>query len=127
MRWDLIIAVVIAVLGSSGLWAFLKFLITLKRKKKKKKELADEMKDMKDRMDQHEKDLKLVKAMSLGSLYDRAKFLGEAYIKRGHITLQEFADYKKYIYGPYHEGGGDGTIDKIMTEIEELPIEARKE
>lgn len=66
---------------------------------------------------------KIIKAMCLGSLYDRTKYLGETYIKRGWITLSEYNDWFKYLYQPYHDAGGDGTVDKIAEEINKLPIE----
>lgn len=68
-------------------------------------------------------EMKAIRAMCLGSLYDRTKFLGEQYIKRGYITLDEYSDWFKYLYQPYHDAGGDGTIDKIAREINKLPIE----
>lgn len=117
MREDLIITVIIAVLGSSGLWAFLQFLITNSRKRKKKEDIVT-------KLDQHEDEIRQIKAMSLGALYDRAKFLGESYLKRGWWTMNEYEDFKTYIYEPYHKAGGDGTIDKIMQELEKMPIEA---
>ncbi len=110
---DIILTVILAVIGSSGLWAFLQFLLTRKRMKKE---------NLVARMEQHEKQLEMVTKMSLGALYDRAKFLGEQYIKRQTITTDEYEDYKKYIYEPYHAAGGDGTIDRIMKEIEQIPL-----
>lgn len=109
---------------SLGLGSLITFFVTRHDNKKNyyrlTQENAEEIREIK-------KDIAIIRGMSLGSLYDRAKFLGEQYIKRGYISLDEFADYKKYIYTPYHEGGGDGTIDKIMREVEELPIESKKE
>lgn len=67
-------------------------------------------------------DVELIKAMSLGSLYDRTKHLAEKYIKRGSVTLQEYDDWYKYLYNPYHEAGGDGTIDKLKELMDELPM-----
>lgn len=110
-------------IGGGGLGAIIMFLI--KRHDDRKgleqitKENVEEIKNIKG-------ELELVKAMSLGALYDRAKFLGESYLKRGWWTLGEYEDYKKYIYRPYHAAGGDGTIDKIMMELEKMPIEAKQ-
>lgn len=117
MREEMIITIIIAVVGSSGLWAFLQFLLTNSKKSKRKEDLVA-------KLDRHESEIKQIKAMSLGALYDRAKFLGESYLKRGWWTLNEYEDYKHYIYQPYHDAGGDGTIDKIMRELEKMPIEA---
>lgn len=66
--------------------------------------------------------LEVLKAMCLGSLYGRCKFLGEQYIKRGYITSDEYDDWIKYLYAPYKAGDGDGTIDKIKLEVDKLPF-----
>lgn len=119
MEKDIILAVILASIGSSGLWAFLQFLITNSKKRKKKE-------DMIQKLDRHEDEITLTKAMTLGVLYDRTKFLGESYIKRGWMTVDEYEDYKKYLYEPYHNAGGDGTIDRIMKELDALPITGKK-
>lgn len=64
-----------------------------------------------------------IKAMCLGFLYDRAKFLGEQYIKRGHIMMQEYSDWNNFLYKPYTKVAQDSTVDKIKIEIDKLPIE----
>ena len=114
---DLIITIILAMLGSSGLWAFIQWAITNSRKRKRRAEIVE-------KLDQHEEEIRQIKAMSLGALYDRAKFLGESYLKKGWWTLNEYEDFKKYIYEPYHNAGGDGTIDKIWLELEKMPIDA---
>lgn len=94
--------------------------------RRNRKEKKDEMMRMVKEHDKDIKDLKgsndLIMRMAMGSLYDRAKHLGEQYIKRGWITMQEYSDWVKYLYQPYKDAKGDGTIDKIASEINELPI-----
>ena len=63
----------------------------------------------------------IIKAMCLGSLYDRTKFLAETYIKRGWVSVKEYEDWMHYLYQPYHNGGGDGTIDYLKDKLAELP------
>lgn len=67
------------------------------------------------------KETQIIKAMCLGSLYDRTKFLAETYIKRGWVSVKEYEDWMHYLYQPYHDGGGDGTIDYLKDKLEELP------
>ena len=108
------------IITSMGVGSLITFFVTRHDNKKGYEQLtkqnAEEIKEMKE-------ELSIIKGMSLGALYDRAKFLGEQYIKRGWISLNEFADYEKYIYKPYNKGGGDGTIDKIYMEVKDLPHE----
>ena len=113
MRSDIIITIVAAVLGSSGLWAFLQFIL---------QKFANKKENIVTKLEQQEKELQLVKAMSLGALYDRALYLGEKHIEHGEISISDYNDYKKYIYEPYHAAGGNGTVDRIMEAIDELPI-----
>lgn len=95
--------------------------------RRNRKEKKDEMMLMVKEHDKDIKDLKeeneLIKRMVLGSLYDRAKHVGEQYINKGWISMQEYSDWNKYLYQPYKDAGGDGTIDKIAAEINKLPVE----
>lgn len=121
MTWTLILEIAGIAVGSGGVGALIMFLIQRHDNKKGlealTKQNTEDIKNIKE-------ELAVVKSMSLGALYDRAKFLGENYLKRGWWTLNEYEDYKKYIFQPYHEAGGDGTIDKIMIELEKMPIES---
>ncbi len=61
--------------------------------------------------------------MILGLGYDRIVSLGLKYIDRGWITQDEYENLEKYIYTPYSElRPDDGTIRKIMQEVNRLPI-----
>ena len=108
-------------IGSGGIGAFIMFLI---KRHDEKKGLEAMTKENTKEIQMMKEELADVKAMSLGALYDRAKFLGESYLKKGWWTVNEYEDYKTYLYTPYHKAGGDGTIDKIMLELEKMPIEA---
>lgn len=45
------------------------------------------------------------------------------YIERGWITPEEYEDLITYLYQPYIELGGNGTVKKMMeNEINKLPI-----
>lgn len=46
----------------------------------------------------------------------------EAYIERGEITKDEYQDLEKYLYKPYRDMGGDGTAERLMEEVQKLPI-----
>ena len=116
MSTELMIAIGVAIIGwLSGAWGFVQFLIQRKQIKKE---------DLSARLDKVEATVDVLKSISLGVLYDRAKYLGEKYIERGSITVNEYNDYVKYLYAPYHKAGGNGTIDKIMEEINDLPIQS---
>lgn len=89
------ITVVCSVIASSGFWAWL--------------QARHEKKDAKTRM-------------ILGLGHDRIVTLAMQYIERGWLTQDEYEDLNKYLYLPYIEMGGNGTAERLMKAVKELPI-----
>ena len=58
----------------------------------------------------------------LGLASDRLVFLGMIYIERGWITKDEYETMVKYLYAPYTELGGNGLVEKVMSELANLPM-----
>lgn len=58
----------------------------------------------------------------IGLGHDRIIFLGMKYIERGWITEDEYENIHDYLYIPYKEAGGNGSAERIMTEVQKLPI-----
>ena len=92
---EIFVAVVLAVLGSNGLWAFLQSRSTAK--------------SARDRM-------------ILGLGHDAIFRVAEKYIHRGGITTDELEDLDKYLYKPYSELGGNGTAASIVEKCRQLKI-----
>ena len=90
-----LLTLVITLLGSSGFWAYLQ-----------KKDGTR----------------KATQQLLLGLTYDRITFLGMKYIERGFITKDEYEDFRKYLYDPYTEFGGNGLAEKVYEEVKSLPI-----
>lgn len=92
-----IVSIIVAVLASSGLWAFL-------LKKSDKKDAQSEM--------------------LMGLAHDRILYLGKSYLARSptYITMDEYDNLKNYLYEPYKKLGGNGTAERVMDEIDKLPI-----
>ncbi len=97
---ELLATVVIAVLGSNGLWAFL-------QSQTKHKSASDRM--------------------LLGLGHSEIFRVAEKYIHRGGITVSELDDLIKYLYRPYSEMGGNGTAESIVNKCRELPIITEQE
>lgn len=58
-----------------------------------------------------------------GLAHTRITNLCEKYIDRGWITPEEYEDLITYLYHPYLELGGNGTVKKLVeNEINRLPI-----
>lgn len=58
----------------------------------------------------------------IGLAHDRIVWLGGKYIERGFITKDEYENLSTYLYEPYKAIGGDGTAEKIMKEVDKLPM-----
>lgn len=60
--------------------------------------------------------------MLIGLAHDRIIFLGMTYIERGWITQDEYENLHDYLYIPYKKMGGNGSAERIMQEVDRLPI-----
>lgn len=59
-----------------------------------------------------------------GLAHTRIMNLCEKYIDRGWITPEEYEDLITYLYHPYLELGGNGTVKKMVeNEVNRLPIQ----
>lgn len=92
---DMMVTIIISVLGSSGLWAFL-------QKKSERKDAS--------------------RLMLLGLGHDRIITLCEKYISRGSLSHDEYENLYEYLYKPYKEMGGNGTAERLMEEVKKLPV-----
>lgn len=92
---EIIVAVIIAVLGSNGLWAWIQNRGTAK--------------SARDRM-------------LLGIGHAEIFRLCEKYIRRGAITMDELEDLDRYLFKPYSELGGNGTAAALVEQCRKLPI-----
>lgn len=92
---QMVVTIVCAVIASSGFWAF------IQRK--------NENKDAKSQM-------------LIGLAHDRIIFLGMRYIERGWISQDEYENLHDYLYKPYEKLGGNGSAQKVMIEVNKLPI-----
>lgn len=95
----LIGTVVAAIFASTGFWAYITYLT--------------QTKDTKDSAESQ---------MLKGLGHDRICCLGESYIKRGYITKDEYENLHDYLYLPYKKLGGNGTAEKIVKDVSNLPL-----
>lgn len=96
---EIIIAMAGMIFASTGLWTFLS---TVWLNKKSAKSASNRM--------------------LMGLAHDRILYLGQEYIKRGYITLEEYDNLITYLYEPYKDLGGNGTAEKVVDNVKKLPI-----
>lgn len=92
---ETLLAIILAAIGSTGLWAFLSKFI--------------EAKDSKTQL-------------LIGLAHNQILAIGMEYIKRGYITKDEYENLHDYLYVPYAKAGGNGSAKRIMQEVDKLPI-----
>lgn len=118
---------IITALTTGGVLSFVQFLIN--RSDKKKENSTNTCLIMQERHEQAFKDMEKridnLTAICTGLAYDRIIHVGERYLERGYISIDEREDFRKYLWSPYHNAGGNGSGDAMMKAIDDLPI--RKE
>ena len=98
MHVDIIVTLIVAVFGSTGFWTWVQT-----RNKKKSAET------------------RLLLGLAYSEIINRA----DACISRGWVEVDEYNELDRYLYRPYAEMGGNGTAQKLMNEVRNLPT--RKE
>lgn len=58
----------------------------------------------------------------LGIAHDRIVTRGLSFLRRGWITKDEYQDYQTYLYDPYLSLGGNGLAERLVAEVQKLPI-----
>lgn len=99
MNKETIVTLVLAVFASSGFWAFLLAII-------------NKFFDRKSAKNQ----------MILGLGHDRIVSLCEKYLSQGWISSEDFENLHDYLFVPYKKMKGNGTAEKLMHDVEKLPI-----
>ncbi len=91
-------AIVLAILGSNGLWAIVNSILTNRRNKKSVERQA-----------------------MLALLHDRLYRLCQSYIKQGYVKVDQL-DNLTYLWQPYEGLGGNGTGKKLYDQVLQLPL-----
>ena len=96
--------VIVAVIGSNALFAFIQFLITR----------HDQKKNTLSKHEQAQND------MIIGLGHDKLLYLTDKFVQRGGVTLKERRNLD-YIYKPYRAAGGNGDCQIGYEACEKLP------
>ena len=73
-----------------------------------------------------ESERKESEALELGIACHIIKIEANRLIDDGGMTDDEFREINEYLWKPYHALGGNGTCEKLMAEVEKLPIVQKK-
>lgn len=91
----IIVTVVCAVFASNGFWALI-------QKKNDKNDAKTKM--------------------LLGLGHDKIRYLCITYKNRESLSFEEYENLNKYLYAPYKELGGNGSVSTLMEQVSKLPI-----
>lgn len=95
-----IIALVGIIFASNGLWQY----VLYKAQQNSKKKTVEQ---------------RLLLGLAFQSICDSCA----RYLKQGHISADEYKELNHYLFEPYQEMGGNGTAQRLIREVEKLPIE----
>lgn len=90
-----IVTLIVAIFASTGFWSFIQ-----------------------NRLDRKDAKTKMI----LGLGHDRLKYLCEHFINQGWISSDDYEDLYKYLYQPYRQMGGNGAVEKLMGDVQKLPM-----
>ena len=92
---EIIIAIVVAIFGSTGFWSWLQ-----NRGRKKSAET------------------RLLMGIAYSKIIDRCT----EYINRGYVNTDEYHELEHYLFQPYKEMGGNGTAEKLFNDVSKLAV-----
>jgi len=99
MNGDTIVAIVVSIFGSTGFWALVTGIVSSKTRKKSAES-----------------------RMLKGLAHDRICELGSRYLKQGYVSKDQYENLHDYLFIPYRDLGGNGTAEKIIGDVQRLPI-----
>ena len=127
MIWEFLAGIALAIAGGAAGAAIIngineRKLHKIKRQEEKedKEELdtARRLKDLEDKVDAIIEANKYI-------LFDRIRYLGQAYIAAGEIDFDDRRILNS-MHSSYHKGlGGNGDLDKLMEAVNNLPLKSR--
>lgn len=105
-----LITLIVAMFASTGFWAFVRTVYEHRCEKKKE--------------EQHKVSYELVEDLRkaiLGVMHTMIFSLGNEYVARDEITLDEYDNFM-VLYRPYEKLGGNGTGKKLKDEVEKVKL-----
>lgn len=97
---EMMVTIMASVIASSGFWVYIQ-----------------------KRIDKRDS----IREMLIGLAHDRIIYVGMYYIDRGDwITQEEYENLHDYLYKPYKKLGGNGSVIRVMGEVDRLKIVKNK-
>ena len=138
MNSETMITVLIAIIGSGGLWSFVQHLMDTKIKKRETiiKEINDkldhvatveDLNKLAEDLSQLKTDISAAKDLSLSSARNTLSHLSNNYIALGYIPEDEYVAYKSIGESYLNAGGNTEIKTKFEYVLKELKVKCSKE
>lgn len=122
MNWDFaitgVITLLVGIFGSTGFWTY------RTAKREKDSEVYKKIDEIELKVDDH---IKKMQQMVLGQTYVQIVRTCEYWIQRGWVEQDDIRDLEHYLYDPYRSWGGNGTAERLFTQVCSLPNKPPKE
>lgn len=93
--WELLVTIAVAIMGSSGVWGYMSL-----------------------RMSRKDGTANMIKGLAQHMIIAE----GNRLIEQGYVTMDEYRNLHKGLFKPYVQLGGNGLAEKIVKEVDKLPI-----
>lgn len=110
-----LVAIIVAIFASTGFWTFL---TTIYKSRQDKKKSNDSMASAET--------VEKIRLALLGVMHALIFSLGNEYVERGKVTIDEYDNFF-VLYDPYEALGGNGTGKRLAHEVDNLPIVEEQE
>lgn len=100
MTYEILTTILLGVFASSGLW---QLIITIYNSKRTKQTYEQKL--------------------LLGIAFKEIVESCQHYLQVGHISHEEYKELNHYLFEPYQAMGGNGTAERLIREVENLPID----
>ena len=122
MSWEFaitgVITLLVGIFGSTGVWTY------LSSKREKNSEIYKKIDEIETHVNEY---IENMRSMVMGQTYVNIVRTCEYWIQRGWVEQDDIRDLEHYLYDPYREWGGNGTAERLFTQVCSLPNKEPKE
>lgn len=103
---ETLVTIIIAICGSSGVWGLIMYLVQHHHKKLEEALLRDNA------------EIRMIKGIGHAQIIKLCRH----YLAQKYITPEQYKDLTEHLYLPYKDLGGNGTVEKLIKEVDKLPV-----
>lgn len=121
MNWNFaitgVITLLVGIFGSTGFWAY------YSNKREKNSEIYKRIEEIEKNVNEH---MDIVQQSFMGLTYINIVKTCEYWIERGWVEQDDVRDLEHYLFEPYTKQGGNGTAERLMNQVCQLPSKPKE-